>query len=83
LDVPVGGGIIKGWQEALVMMKPGAKWTLYIPPDLAYGANPRPGIPGNSLLTFDIEVLSVKPKPASPTPQPQPQPQKPGAPLPQ
>ena len=49
LDVPVGGGIIKGWQEALVMMKPGAKWTLYIPPDLAYGANPRPGIPGNSL----------------------------------
>jgi FKBP-type peptidyl-prolyl cis-trans isomerase len=81
LDVPVGGGIIKGWQEALVMMKPGAKWTLYIPPDLAYGANPRPGIPGNSLLTFDIEVLSVKPKPASPTPQPQAQ--KPGAPLPQ
>jgi FKBP-type peptidyl-prolyl cis-trans isomerase FklB len=70
LDIPVGG-VIKGWQEALVLMKPGAKWTLYIPPDLAYGANPRPGIPGNSLLVFDIEVLSVKPKQAAPVPMPQ------------
>ena len=74
LDIPVGG-VIKGWQEALVMMKPGAKWTLYIPPELAYGANPRPGIPGNSLLTFDIEILSVKPRQAAPMPPPQ----KPGA----
>jgi FKBP-type peptidyl-prolyl cis-trans isomerase FklB len=70
LDIPVGG-VIKGWQEALVLMKPGAKWTLYVPPDLAYGANPRPGIPGNSLLVFDIEVLSVKPKQAAPVPMPQ------------
>lgn len=70
LDIPVGG-VIKGWQEALVMMKPGAKWTLYIPPELAYGANPRPGIPGNSLLIFDIEILSVKPKQAAPMPLPQ------------
>ena len=70
LEIPVGG-VIKGWQEALVLMKPGAKWTLYIPPDLAYGANPRPGIPGNSLLIFDIEILSVKPKEAAPVPTPQ------------
>ena len=69
------GGVIKGWQEALVLMKPGAKWTLYVPPDLAYGANPRPGIPGNSLLIFDVELLSVKPKQAAPMPMPQ----KPGA----
>jgi FKBP-type peptidyl-prolyl cis-trans isomerase FklB len=68
LDIPVNG-VIKGWQEALVMMKPGAKWTLYIPADLAYGANPRPGIPGNSLLIFDIEILGVKPKQAAPVPQ--------------
>ena len=74
LEIPVGG-VIKGWQEALVMMKPGAKWTLYIPPDLAYGPNPRPGIPGNSLLTFNIEILSVRPKQAAPMPMPQ----KPGA----
>jgi FKBP-type peptidyl-prolyl cis-trans isomerase FklB len=70
LEIPVGG-VIKGWQEALVLMKPGAKWTLYVPPELAYGANPRPGIPGNSLLIFDIEILSVKPKQAAPVPMPQ------------
>jgi FKBP-type peptidyl-prolyl cis-trans isomerase FklB len=64
-------GVIKGWQEALVLMKPGAKWTLYVPPELAYGANPRPGIPGNSLLVFDVELLSVKPKQAAPVPMPQ------------
>ena len=37
-------------------MKPGAKWKLFVPPELAYGANPRPGIPGNSLLIFDVEL---------------------------
>jgi FKBP-type peptidyl-prolyl cis-trans isomerase FklB len=54
-------GVIKGWQEALVLMKPGAKWTLFVPPELAYDASPRPGIPAGSLLTFDVELLSVKP----------------------
>jgi len=54
-------GVIKGWQEALVLMKPGAKWELYVPPDLGYGANPRPGIPANSLLIFDVELISAKP----------------------
>jgi FKBP-type peptidyl-prolyl cis-trans isomerase FklB len=67
LDIPVGG-VIPGWQEALVLMKPGAKWTLYVPPELAYGANPRPNIPGNSLLIFDMEVLSVKPGQAASPP---------------
>ena len=55
-------GVIKGWQEALVLMKPGAKWQLFVPPDLAYGKQGRPGaIPGNALLVFDVELLSVKP----------------------
>jgi FKBP-type peptidyl-prolyl cis-trans isomerase len=54
-------GVIKGWQEALVMMKPGANWTLYVPPDLAYGPSPRPGIPPNSLLIFDIDLIGAKP----------------------
>jgi FKBP-type peptidyl-prolyl cis-trans isomerase FklB len=63
------GGVIKGWQEALVLMKPGANYELYVPPELAYGANPRPGIPANSLLIFNVEVLSVKPKDTS-TPAP-------------
>jgi FKBP-type peptidyl-prolyl cis-trans isomerase FkpA len=31
-----------------------------VPPELAYGANPKPGIPGGSLLIFDVELLSAK-----------------------
>jgi FKBP-type peptidyl-prolyl cis-trans isomerase len=62
-------GVIKGWQEALVLMKPGASWQLFVPPDLAYGPNPRPGIPGNSLLIFDVDVISSKAaKAATPPP---------------
>jgi FKBP-type peptidyl-prolyl cis-trans isomerase len=57
-------GVIKGWQEALVLMKPGAKWQLFIPPELAYDANSRPPIPPGSLLLFDVELVSVgEPKP--------------------
>lgn len=71
-------GVIKGWQEALVLMKPGAKWQLFVPPELAYGPAPRPGIPGGSLLIFDVELVSVKPAaavqapaaPKSPAPSP-------------
>jgi FKBP-type peptidyl-prolyl cis-trans isomerase len=51
-------GVIKGWQEALVLMKPGAKWQLFVPPELAYGSQPRPKIPGGSLLIFDVNMLS-------------------------
>lgn len=53
-------GVIKGWQEALVLMKPGARWELYVPAELAYGPSPRPGIPANSVLIFEVEVLSAK-----------------------
>jgi len=60
-------GVIKGWQEAIVLMKPGSKWQLFIPPELAYGATPRPGIPAGSLLIFEVELLSVKPNAASGT----------------
>jgi FKBP-type peptidyl-prolyl cis-trans isomerase len=64
--------VIPGWQEALVLMKPGAKWEIFVPPALAYGANPQRGIPGGSLLKFEVELLSVKsnkaPAMASPLP---------------
>jgi FKBP-type peptidyl-prolyl cis-trans isomerase FklB len=52
--------VIKGWQEALGMMKPGARWELYIPPELAYGLAPRPRIPGGSLLILDVQLKGVK-----------------------
>jgi len=54
-------GVIKGWQEALVLMKPGSKWQLFVPPELAYGNSPRPGIPAGSLLIFDVELIGAKP----------------------
>ncbi|MFO0952879.1 MAG: FKBP-type peptidyl-prolyl cis-trans isomerase [Isosphaeraceae bacterium] len=55
-------GVIKGWTEALQLMKVGAKWQLFIPSGLAYGPNPPPGSPigPNSVLVFDIELLGVE-----------------------
>ncbi len=58
-------GVIKGWQEALVMMKPGAKWELFVPPELGYGQQPRATIPGGSVLIFEVELLSVTKKEAA------------------
>lgn len=55
-------GVIKGWTEALQMMSPGSKYKLYIPSELAYGSTPRPSIPANSVLIFDVELLEVNPK---------------------
>lgn len=58
--------VIKGWQEALQMMKEGGKWELYVPTELAYGTNVRPGgqIEPNDALIFEIELLKVKKGPA-------------------
>jgi FKBP-type peptidyl-prolyl cis-trans isomerase len=52
--------VIKGWQEGLMKMKKGGKYQLFIPPDLAYGSVPRPGIPANSALVFEVELLDIK-----------------------
>ncbi|MDH5610887.1 MAG: FKBP-type peptidyl-prolyl cis-trans isomerase [Gammaproteobacteria bacterium] len=53
--------VIKGWTEALQLMKVGAKWQLYIPSDIAYGGAQRGQfIQPNSTLIFDIELLDIK-----------------------
>ncbi len=52
--------VIKGWTEALLMMKVGDKWELYIHPDLAYGARDSRTIPGNSALIFEMELIGIK-----------------------
>lgn len=57
-EFPVNG-VIKGWTEALQMMKSGGKMKLFIPPELAYGPAARPGIPANSVLVFDVELIDV------------------------
>ena len=54
--------VIPGWTEALQLMKRGAKWTVYIPSQLAYGSRGVGRLIGpNATLVFDIELVSIKP----------------------
>jgi FKBP-type peptidyl-prolyl cis-trans isomerase FklB len=67
--------VIPGWTEALQLMKPGAKWQVFIPSDLGYGANGSGRVIGpNATLLFDVELISFKapepPRAAPATPQP-------------
>jgi FKBP-type peptidyl-prolyl cis-trans isomerase FklB len=54
------GGVIKGWTEALQLMKVGSKYQLVIPPDLGYGAAAQGSIPPSSVLIFEVELLDAK-----------------------
>ena len=53
--------VIKGWTEAMQMMKVGSKWELVCPPEIAYGSRARGSrIPANSVLVFTMEMVSCK-----------------------
>jgi FKBP-type peptidyl-prolyl cis-trans isomerase FklB len=68
IDLPVSG-VIPGWVEGLQLMHVGEKIKLYIPSELAYGAqSPSPMIPANSVLVFDLELLGIKDPAAAPAP---------------
>jgi FKBP-type peptidyl-prolyl cis-trans isomerase len=65
--------VIPGWTEGIQKINKGGKIRLYVPPQLGYGDEGRPGIPPASTLIFDVELLDIKatPGPASisvPTP---------------
>ncbi len=70
-EFPVSG-VIKGWGEALQLMKVGGKYKLFVPPDLAYADKSGGKIPPNSLLIFEVELLDVvkPPKPGAAAPAP-------------
>jgi len=52
--------VIQGWTNGVPLIKKGGKIKLYVPPALGYGNNDYNGIPGNSILVFDIELLDFQ-----------------------
>ena len=55
-------GFVKGFNEGIALMSVGAKYRLFIPQELAYGANPRSGGPIEPYTTiiFEVELLEIK-----------------------
>jgi FKBP-type peptidyl-prolyl cis-trans isomerase FklB len=62
------GGVIRGWTEALQKMNAGSSWKVFIPPELAYGESGSRGIPPNSTLIFQVDLLSAQAAPPPPQP---------------
>ncbi|MCK4659788.1 MAG: FKBP-type peptidyl-prolyl cis-trans isomerase [Phycisphaerae bacterium] len=59
-DIPLAApGVIKGWLEGIITMKVGGKRKLVIPPDMAYGKRGRPGVPPESTVIYEIELLEI------------------------
>jgi len=64
---------IPGWREALLRMKVGSQWELFVPTELAYGEEEMARIPPNSALVFELELLAIEPAdPVAPPPGPAP-----------
>ena len=66
--------LVRGWTEALQMMKVGSKWEIYLPSSLAYGDNGSPSIDPGSTLIFEMELLAVEAPQPPPVAQAHPQP---------
>ena len=59
LSFPVKG-VIAGWTEALQLMPVGSKWQLFVPSNLAYGAQGPGEIGPNATLIFEVELVSIQ-----------------------
>jgi FKBP-type peptidyl-prolyl cis-trans isomerase FklB len=64
-------GVIQGWTEALQLMKTGAKWQIFVPAKLGYGERRHGRIPPNSVLIFELELLSIHEGPFPTNAQPE------------
>lgn len=74
--VPMTLQVVEGFKEALTMMPVGAKWKLFIPSEMAYGAERRSAeIAPNSVLIFELELTKIQDAPAAPQGMPFPMPQ--------
>jgi FKBP-type peptidyl-prolyl cis-trans isomerase FklB len=58
--------VFKAWQEAFAGMKPGAKWQLFVPPELGYGNNTPPSVPPGAVLIYDLELLKIEARDTTP-----------------
>ena len=59
--VGAANGFVPGFTEALVLMRPGDEWVVWIPPALGYGSEDKGPIPANSVLRFRLAIHSVTP----------------------
>ena len=57
--------LVKAWQEAIPMMRPGDEWILYVPPELGYGAEGQGPIPPGAVLIFRIQLIDFLPAPGT------------------
>ena len=51
--------VLKGWQEVLPLMKTGATWQVFVPPELAFGARGNPPVGPNEALMFDLKLVEI------------------------
>ena len=55
----VVNSVLRGWQEVLPLMKTGATWQVFVPPELAFGARGNPPVGPNEALTFDLKLVEI------------------------
>lgn len=51
--------VLKGWQEVLPLMKTGATWQVFVPPEMAFGARGNPPVGPNEALVFDLKLVEI------------------------